>query len=82
MKTVPGREAQVGRGGDEGRHLDLPGAGARGRGSGGHCGGAGGQGRKMILMVKPVEKWFVFYKQVDKTVLFLVIVILSGFPDD
>ena len=38
--------------------------------------------RKIILMVKPVEKWFVFYKQVDKTVLFLVIVILSGFPDD
>ena len=72
MKPVPGREAQVGRGGDEGRHLDLPGAGAGGCGPGGHCGGAGGQGRKMILMVKPVEKWFVFYKQVKQFCLLLL----------
>lgn len=34
----------MGRGGDEGGHLDIPGARTGGRGPGGHGGGAGGQG--------------------------------------
>ena len=34
----------MGWGGDEGGHLDIPGARTGGRGPGGHGGGAGGQG--------------------------------------
>ena len=52
----------MGRGGDEGGHLDIPGARPGGRGPRGHSGGAGGQGTNMLYMMieKPIKKHLYF----------------------